>query len=173
MVADDVKRALVESIHELIDRDAYLLEHDVNERAITHKLAIYLQRRCAGFDVDCEYNRNMREPKRLDLLLEHLPLGDRTIDVADVHAVTVYPDVIVHQRGSNEENLLVIEMKKAGRRLPNFDKAKLRGFCQAPYHYRNAALVTVGWNGGPTATVAWAVQGGDAHEREFVEAGLA
>lgn len=87
------------------ERDRYLLDYDVSERAITHKLGEHLQSLFEDFDVDCEYNRNGHEPKRV-----HLP------DPGDPEAekyVSIYPDVIVHRRGSTLYNRLIVEAKKS------------------------------------------------------------
>ena len=43
----------------LLLNDIYLLEHDVHERTITHKLGEYLQPLFRQWNVDCEYNRDM------------------------------------------------------------------------------------------------------------------
>ena len=40
---------------------------------------------------------------------------------------TVYPDVIIHQRGSEEHNLLVIEAKKSGN-SGDGDRQKVRAY---------------------------------------------
>ena len=60
-----LKEILSMVINELKLKDYYLLEKDVNERSITHKLAGYLQKHLSEhfdehYDVDCEYNRNGR-----------------------------------------------------------------------------------------------------------------
>lgn len=59
------------------------------------------------FDVDCEYNRDGVAPKKIG----HLGLYP---DDDDTEAETVFPDIIVHRRGT-EQNYLVIEAKKSTR----------------------------------------------------------
>lgn len=167
MSEDEVRRALVESLNDLLEHDSYLLVYDVNERSISHKLAEYLHAKCGDLDVDCEYNRNMDEPKRVDALVRELPEQELAAGAEDTHAIAVYPDVIVHRRGSNEENVLVVEMKKAGGRSPQLDCAKLRGFSRHPYRYRNAALVIVGWNKGPQVLIRWLLNGHTGGKLEF------
>ena len=44
------------------------------------------------YNLDCEYNRNGSKPKKIISLKQN-----------------VYPDLIIHQRGSNDMNLLVME----------------------------------------------------------------
>lgn len=54
-------------LEEIYNNDFALIFNNVSERAITHKLAEYLQKRFKGYNVDCEYNRNYErgryEPK--------------------------------------------------------------------------------------------------------------
>lgn len=92
-----------QALAKFIERDLYLLEHDVNEKAITHKLAEYLQEVFPDRNVDCEYNRDGNEPKRVGLLDAS---GKTTRS-------NINPDIIVHQRGTNDHNLLIVEAKKS------------------------------------------------------------
>lgn len=121
-----IEEAVNNAIEQLYEKDAYLLKRDVNERSISHKLACYLQQKLEheGWDVDCEYNRHRDDPKRLNLSHLH----PRSIDIEDIQATTVYPDIIVHKRGTRE-NLLVIEMKKNSTEQGRArDYEKLRAF---------------------------------------------
>lgn len=74
--------------------------HHVGERAIVFRFAHYLQNLVeqddifSKYDLDCEYNRNGVSNKKLP----SFPNG-------------TYPDVILHKRGSNDYNLLVMEFK--------------------------------------------------------------
>lgn len=45
--------------------DHYLLEMNLSERAITHKLAEHYQHLFHEWNVDCEYNRNLDGPKEI------------------------------------------------------------------------------------------------------------
>jgi len=58
LTANQVKRKVRAATELLIRKDAHLLKIDVNERSITHRLALHLQDAFKGWDVDCEYNRN-------------------------------------------------------------------------------------------------------------------
>jgi hypothetical protein len=84
--------------------DSYLLNNNLNERTISHKLGCYLSYDFSGWDVDCEYNRNHDNIKRLDFSVEQVASDDTT-------GKTVFPDIIIHRRAT-DENLLVIEIKK-------------------------------------------------------------
>ncbi len=50
------------SIQCFLDEDRYLLENNINERSITHKLAEHLQTEFRDYHVDCEYNKNKSSP---------------------------------------------------------------------------------------------------------------
>ena len=56
----------------LFNNDGFLLERDVSERAITHKLAEHLQKLFSNWDVDCEYNKNLNGKKYLNIEPEKL-----------------------------------------------------------------------------------------------------
>jgi hypothetical protein len=121
---EQVKEKINTAVDLLFHLDTYLFETDVNERSISHKFASYLQEEFKGWDVDCEYNRDHDDPK----LLKLLKVSILDVKPDDVQARTVYPDIIVHLRGS-EDNLLVIEIKKTSNRLSNdFDIQKLQEY---------------------------------------------
>ncbi len=56
----------------LIKRDDYLLENKVSERAITHKLGEYYQYIFDEWNVDCEYNLNLRKPADIKIKAQKL-----------------------------------------------------------------------------------------------------
>lgn len=59
--------ALIEAaLRRFIKEDKHLSELDVNERSQTHKLAEYIQNLISEYNVDCEYNKNLRMDKKLD-----------------------------------------------------------------------------------------------------------
>lgn len=112
---------LEKALSKLIENDEFLLICDANERSISHRLAVYLEQEFDGWDIDCEYNRNLDSPKRLNL-------ESMDSESADIDVRTVFPDIIIHQRGTNN-NLLVIEMKKTTSSVSDdFDFEKLAGF---------------------------------------------
>jgi hypothetical protein len=82
------------------------------------------------------------------------------------------PDIIIHRRLSNEENVLVIETKSRAQRGPS-DVAKLRELIaeQGAYHYWAGAFIV--FHNAPRAvlrsgelriSVRWFVDGGEAYE---------
>jgi hypothetical protein len=101
---DYIKTALETAWTNFLNADFYLLEHDVNERSITHKFAEHLTSQFPTWHVDCEYNKDGNSPKRVHI--SPIQIGSDN-DKGE----TAYPDIIVHERGT-ENNLLVIEAKK-------------------------------------------------------------
>lgn len=136
----EVETKVRNAIEHLVYRDRFLLENDVNERSISHKLAAYLQIEFGDeWDVDCEYNRNHDITKRLII-----PPNDDKVKIDDTTARTVFPDIIVHRRNS-DDNLLVIEVKKGKSDLErrDFDLRKLRAFQGKNYHYLYALYLQI------------------------------
>jgi hypothetical protein len=109
---------VVAATSEFYAREGYLLEKDVGERALTHRLAVYVERQFAGWEVDCEFDRLGERTLRL-------PRG--TIVSTDDHlGKSVYPDIVVHQR-EIPNNLVAIEVRKASNHQPpEHDQHKLR-----------------------------------------------
>ena len=128
-----ISKIVEAAIDQLLERDSELLILDVNERSVTHKLAEYLQQGFPDWNVDCEYNRNHDNPKTLAVQAEG-------VSTDDTQARTVFPDIIVHERNTGD-NFLVIEVKKStnGRR-DAFDLLKLRGF-KEQLGYRHAIFL--------------------------------
>src|SRR6266566_8315360 len=98
-----VQERVTAALEGLVHNDPYLLEHDLSERCLAARLALYLQGVFPSHSVDVEFNRAGGPPKRL-----HLP--DECANHRDENGqALVIPDVIVHRRGAEGPNLLVIE----------------------------------------------------------------
>lgn len=86
--------------------------------------------------VDCEYNREGHDPKTLAFSAE-------VASPDDTEGNTVYPDIIVHHRGE-QDNLLVVEAKKMGNhRGDDHDFRKLIAF-RRQLKYRYAVFLRLG-----------------------------
>lgn len=120
---------LVKALICLFTEDKKLFELNVNERSITHRLALYLQDLYQDWNVDCEYNRDKHDKKELEL-------PGLKPDSKDTDAQTVFPDIIIHKRNS-DENYLVIEAKKTSSNVSKkADIKKLNAFRdQLGYQY--------------------------------------
>lgn len=136
--AEYVRNAVDRAVADLISRDAHLLAADCSERSLTHQLARHLSRYFEDFDVDCEYNRDGFDVKKLQL-------SAREVCDDELDAVTVFPDIIVHIRGRSNKNLLVIEVKKASSSISaTYDIAKLHAFKDQLF-YSHAVHLVVGY----------------------------
>ena len=110
------------------------INHHVGERSIVFRFAHYLQNliieddELKEYNLDCEYNRNGAECKGLP----SFPNG-------------TYPDLIIHKRGSNEHNLLVMEFKTYWNKNRDEDIKKLIEFVDinGEYKYRYGISVLI------------------------------
>ena len=146
-----VGNALRDFLHE----DETLLCFNVNERSITHKFAEHLQRHFEDLKVDCEYNRDGYDVKRLHW-------GHETTRKDCTHAKTVYPDIIVHKRGYDRSNMLVIEAKKSDEGDSCRDREKLCAFTDSNGEYRYKLGLFLEFNVGKCSGLKYAqcFQGG-------------
>lgn len=152
---DEIERIVKHSLQKLRRLDKDLLDININERTITHKLAEYLQEHFPEFKVDCEYNRYRNYIKRIrseqDRSREIVNLSD--IKLAKLiwenkEADTIYPDIIVHKRGTQENNLLVIEVKKSSNRdTGDSDKKKIEELMNRPYNYNFGLFLRINLDG--------------------------
>jgi hypothetical protein len=109
---------VVSALQEFYARETHLLENDLGERTLTHRLAVHLERQFQGWDVDCDYNR-LGERTLL------LPRGS-IVSTDDHLGKSIFPDIVVHHRRV-PENLLAIEVRKAANHQPpEHDRHKLR-----------------------------------------------
>lgn len=146
----DVEQLLKAALDAFHVAELHLLRTDASERSMTHRLALHLTPLFPAFDVDCEYNRDGFDVKRL-------ALHEREAKDDDTEAVTVFPDIVVHRRGDNEANLLVIEVKKARSAVnAEYDMLKLQAF-KRDLKYRHTVHLTLGLdgNGTPVTQVTW------------------
>ena len=129
---------VIEALETLVNEQPELLDLRVTERALSHHLACYIAALTPDeLDVDIEYNRHGNLPKRLDL-------PPRIAVHDEIRATTVFPDIIVHERATDDNNLLVLELKKPGGDL-EYDELKLHAF-RDTLGYRHAGHVVLGLN---------------------------
>lgn len=132
------------SLEFLFKNDQYLISHKpvntdnradknhVGERAIMFRFAHYMQMLMymdpffSKYSLDCEYNRNMDAIKAL-------PSSEND----------VYPDIVIHERGSNKNNYAVIEIKTYWNANQDLDRKKISDFMnpEGVYKYKNGALI--------------------------------
>ena len=145
MKIEQIEAKVLESIEQLYTYDFSLIKNNLNERTITHKLAEYLQKRFAEYNVDCEYNRDVTQSenhaKTIDIekaLRDELNncKSDNKVELIQKE-VSTYPDIIIHRRESNDCNILIIEAKKSNNNIDkSFDLKKLKAFTFQNGRYR-------------------------------------
>jgi hypothetical protein len=91
---------LVAALREFYAQEAFLLDNELGERALTHRLAVHLERHYPGWEVDCEYNRLGERALRL-------PRGT-IVSTDDPLGKSIFPDIVVHRRAI-PNNLLAVE----------------------------------------------------------------
>jgi hypothetical protein len=145
--------AVIRSLRTLLSRDAHLLKVDAHERAITHRFAVYIEQELSrelflyGWSVDCEYNRNGYVPKTI--IKNDSSSNDKHNDNHnDSHGSRVFPDIIVHKRGT-KNNYVVFEFKKSNNPDPDdSDIEKLHAYCdQRGYQHGVFVRLVIGPKG--------------------------
>ena len=128
---------VVTALREFFAHEIYLLENDLGERTLTHRLAVYIEKQFSGWQVDCNYDRLGERTLRL-------PHG--TIVSTDDHlGKSIYPDIVVHQR-EIPNNLLAVEVRKASNHQPvEHDQHKLQALTDPHvwFAYRIGVLLTL------------------------------
>jgi hypothetical protein len=110
---------LITALQEFYARETFILERDLGERVLTHRLAVLIELHFPGWEVDCDYDRLGERTLRL-------PHGS-VVSTDDHLGKSVYPDIVVHQRDI-PNNLLAVEVRKAANHQPiEHDQHKLKG----------------------------------------------
>ncbi len=140
MNRDQIEKALDKAKALFLSREGYLLTANVNERSLTHKFAEHLQAVVGGgWCVDCEYNRYGVDSTKI--LEEVKQIVGEYASTDETKARTVYPDVIIHRRGPEGPNLLVIEAKKNASKAERVDDWKKLHRIKDQYEYTFAAFI--------------------------------
>jgi hypothetical protein len=132
---------VVSALAEFYAQETYLLEKDLGERTLTHRLAVHLERQFEGWDIDCDYDRLGERTLRL-------PKGS-IVSTDDHIGKSVYPDIVVHRRAV-PENLLAVEVRKASNHQPpEHDRHKLRALTDPHlwFAYRIGIFLTLAKTG--------------------------
>ncbi len=117
-----LEELIKKSLDDLYQNDQDLLKRKVAERDLTSLFAHYFRNNMkdtaiADYNVDCEYNRDGYGMKKIDGTL-------------------VYPDFILHKRGTNDSNLLIIEFKTWWNSDNREDIEKLKAMMSDLYRYQ-------------------------------------
>ena len=109
----DILVNLESAISMLITNEIDNLRRQLNELNISTHLAFYLKSTFVKYDVDPEYNGDMDKPndrKALEIARNRIIEVGRVPNINNEYQLR--PDIIIHKRRTNENNLLVIEVKK-------------------------------------------------------------
>ena len=139
----NIKVLVEQALQKLYEQDSYLIvnhprgnsqDYHVSERGIVFRFGIYLQELIATtpfceFNLDVEYNRNMYEKKMLPS-----------------YANGTFPDLILHKRGRNDGNILILEFKTWWNSDTTDDLKKITQFMDINgiYQYRLGACIVLG-----------------------------
>ena len=153
MRTDEVRHYLERAKARVENKDRHLLMINVSERCIAARLAMYLREYFADYDVDVEYNRDGNVTKQLhDLVYNQNCPHDRG---EETQGQSVLPDVVVHRRGSDDSNLLIIEMKKSANQAGiERDRRRIQAF-RSELRYQFGALVVCKTGDHPSIAVEW------------------
>lgn len=124
------------SLLDLYHNDKNLIERRASERSLTFKFAHYFQNHMKDtelsyYDVDCEYNRD-------------------GYGVKQIYGTSVLPDFILHKRGNNDNNILIIEFKTWWNPNNDHDIKKIK-FMMHPdikYGYQYGCSITLNKDAG-------------------------
>ena len=130
-----------QAVQDFINNDPELLDLSAHEQAISHRIAVYLEQIFASekLNVDCEYNKHFEDPKKIDTSSLNLNLCKECkchscksiieIKCEKIPKKRFRPDILLHLRGIDDRNFIVIEVKKEDECL--FDEAKLKALTKS------------------------------------------
>lgn len=109
------------SLDELYTYEKDLLQEQSQERALTAHLVNYLKSYFTSYNVDCDYKNHLGNTK---LITPKALASER-------------PDIIIHERGSDNENLFAFEIKhKTSFRERDYEKLKFLTLQNGNYKYK-------------------------------------
>lgn len=125
-----LEKYVKEAIEELYKKDKILFKEEISERCLVYNFARHLEdilkyTKYENLNIDLEYNRNCGKMKSIR--------GQKI----------TYPDIIVHERGNNNKNTIVLEFKKwKNNKIEEIekDRRKLQGF-KYEYRYKLSMLI--------------------------------
>jgi hypothetical protein len=128
MLTRDILTNLDIAIQQLFDNELDILRRGLNELNLNGHLTRYLTPLYSGYNVDPEYNGDISKTcdrKEIAIAGRRLIEIRRKISKNNLYRLT--PDIIIHTRNTNINNLLVLEIKKDSnsRDEKDFDLLKL------------------------------------------------
>ena len=128
MNKEEILELIKSSLEKLYERDRYLIYHsDDNhnsERAVVFRFGVYFDQEVKNRDSNSlRYNVDVKNKNK-----------------------NIIPDLIWHQRGDNENNMLIIEFKTWWNNNQDQDIDKIKKFCDpnGEYKYKYGATILLG-----------------------------
>ena len=125
-----IKRRIRHCIEKIYEDDSDLFYRNNHEITISSKLAQYLFVEFKEYNVDCEYNKHINGEK------EVLELNQN-----------IRSDILIHRRGTDENNLVYIEIKTDhNRESRTFDYDKIKAMTKQSSEYKYSLGLFVDFN---------------------------
>jgi len=122
-----LKKKIKKCIDEFYLNESDLLKRENYEVTISSKFAQYLFMAFPKYDVDCEYNKHINGEKRVEELNQN-----------------IRPDIVIHKRGTDENNLVYIEIKtehNTDSRTQDYDKIRAMTKQDGDYKYQLGVFI--------------------------------
>lgn len=140
----EIKTLVRKALDTLLETsDIWLLKNNLSEQSISHRIAFHLDPLFVDYNIDCEYNGDVdrqNNKKAISILKTDLRQFGllRDNEASDLEKEltnrAVFPDIIIHTRGTNNENKCIIEVKKSTSRVDyEYDFIKLRSYTSTQY----------------------------------------
>lgn len=151
METNTILENIENAISNLLAGEIDTLRRGLNELNVSTHLAFYLKPIFLQHDVDPEYNGDIDKPndrKALDIARKRIIEVGKNPNQNDNYKLS--PDIIIHKRGTNESNLVVIEVKKDihSKNLKDFDLIKLEhltiDYLDNHYNYKIGIAIVFG-----------------------------
>lgn len=140
---ENIEKCINRALDLLYEKDEYLIAHPgpkredhVSERGIVFRFGVYFdwlfrESISGDYHIDTEYNRDEDEIKR----------SPRPCKPEELQ--NCYPDFIVHRRGNNDNNLLILEFKTWWNKTQDDDRKRVRYFIDPTSQYKYQFGATV------------------------------
>lgn len=151
MKTKEILSNINKAINKLYEKDSELLTRGLNELTISTTLLCYLKPLFKNYDVDAEYNGDSSkssDKKALSIAKTEIVKIKKNTNDDDIYNFN--PDIIIHKRGENKNNLVVIEIKKDTHNTKGklYDLIKLKhltiDYSGNNYNYKLGIAITFG-----------------------------
>lgn len=161
MQREDIVKGLRKSIEFVHESHHELLDRNVREEALTFYFAGHLIQHLdledeRDVDLDVEYNKHLDDVKNHGIspsILDEIRgqfstfgIDDPDLEISDLeggNGAEIRPDILLHDRGTDSNNLLIAEVKKEKSEITQRDAAKVLGLTHpdSEYSYSYGAVV--------------------------------